>query len=70
MTKSFDFLITVLGFKGTYYCDTMWSLCYVCASRTISLPILALNPNKGLELEISRKTGNGRGEESPREARG
>ena len=37
------------------------------ARQTISLSVLARNPNKGLELEISYKTGIGRGEGGPRE---
>ena len=44
------------------------SLC-VCTGQTISLSVLAQKPNKGLELEISRETGSGRGVEGPREDR-
>ena len=42
----------------------------VCARQTISLSVLARNPNKGFELEIFRETGSGRGEGSPREEKG
>ena len=38
----------------------------VCVRRSV----LARNPNKGLELEISHETRSGRGEEGPREDRG
>ena len=41
----------------------------VCAGQTISLSVLARNPNKGLELKISRETESGRGEEGPRKDR-
>ena len=42
----------------------------VCIGQTISLSVLARNPNEELELEISRKTGSGRGEEGTREDTG
>ena len=66
------------SFKNVIKCDTMSPLCWVCvcvyvcvyAGQTISLSVLARNPNKGIELEISRETGAVRGEEGPREDRG
>ena len=50
------------------YCASV-TLCGWCARQTISLSVLAQNPNKGLELEISRETGGGGGKEDPREDR-
>ena len=49
----------------------MWPLCWVCVctGQTISLSVLARNPNKGLELKISRETESGREEEGPRKDR-
>ena len=44
------------------------SVCVV-ATQTISLSVLARNPHKRTEGEISRETGSGRGKEGPREDR-
>ena len=43
---------------------------FVYASQTIFLSVWAWNLNKGLELENSRETGSGRGEEGSREDTG
>ena len=45
------------------------SVC-VCVPVRRSLSVLARNPNKGLELEISCETGSGRAEEGTREDTG
>ena len=52
--------------KYTEGCDTMWPLCWVCVcvcvcvctGQRISLSVLARNPNKRIELKISREVGS------------
>ena len=46
------------------------TLCGWYARQTISLSVLAQNPNKGFELEISDKKESGWGKEVPREDKG
>ena len=70
---SFNFFVLIV-YQPSWFCDTMWPLRWVClcvsTGQTISLSVLARNPNKGLELEISRQTRSGRGEEGSREDTG
>ena len=46
------------------------TLCGWCTRQTISLSVLAWNPNKGFELDIYGENGSGGGKEGPREDRG